>query len=159
MQTSSGPCLLQQKFAFCTCPPNNLSFAEHGSAWLLTETASSPTPQETEVASVGRGGAGPCEQWQRRASSRHGGCGKPTAEQSVCPLQCCVIRQRGLAAPGNGEESGSQDTGQGQKLFAEKWQIRGWRERNTTVKPHLGCHKLVRSKSRLADQLVIFFFF
>lgn len=67
--------------------------------------------------------------------------------------------QRGLAAPGNGEESGSQDTGQGQKLFAEKWQIRGWRERNTTVKPHLGCHKLVRSKSRLADQLVIFFFF
>lgn len=38
---------------------------------------------------------------------------------------------------------------------------KGWRETNATVKPHLGCHKLVRSKSRLADQLVIlnFFFF
>lgn len=65
--------------------------------------------------------------------------------------------QCGLAAPGNGE-SDSQDTGQGQKLFAEKWQIRAWRERSTTAKPYLGCHKLVRSKSRLSDQLLIFIF-
>lgn len=138
LQTSSGLCLLQQKFAFCICLPNNLSFAEHGSAWLLTETASSPTAQETQVACAGRGGAG-------------SGRGKPRAARSVCPLWHCVTTGP-KGQPGHRARTEA----------AEKWQTVGGRERNTTVKPHLACHKLVRSKSRLADQVVIlnsFFFF
>lgn len=100
-------------------PPNNLYFAEQGSAQFLTEPASSPTPRETEVASVGNGGAGPCEQpaWHSRASRKQAGCRKPSEEQCV-HVPTAVLRDeapsRKLRFAGlvKGKKRYSQEVGQ-----------------------------------------------
>ena len=101
-------------------PPNNLSFAEHSSARFLAEPASSPTPQETEVASVGKGGAGPCEQpvWQSRASRKQAGRGKPSEERCAC-VSTAVLRDQApsrqlrFAGLVKGKKRYSQEVGQG----------------------------------------------
>lgn len=109
-------------------PPNNLSFTEHSSAGFLAEPASSTTPQEAEVASVGERGAEP---WEEPAQqSRCQGSRVP-----ACRPQRCLSRHH----PGSsvtGKKRYRQEAGQGEKLLAEKWQIRGKKQKKTTHHTH-----------------------
>lgn len=79
-----------------------------------------PTPQETEVASVGKGGAGPCKQpaWQSRASRKQADCGKPSEEQCA-RVPTAVLRDQApsrqlrFAGLVKGKKRYSKEVGQG----------------------------------------------